>query len=80
MECRLAAILAADVVGYSRLMREDEAGTLAALKSHLGQLIGPKIVEYMRRIALRCEKTKRSFSSFVALAAAFILTRSVHTT
>ena len=30
---RLAAILAADVVGYSRLMERDEAGTLAALKS-----------------------------------------------
>ncbi len=34
MERRLAAILAADVVGYSRLIREDEAGNLAALKSH----------------------------------------------
>ncbi len=34
MERRLTAILAADVVGYSRLMEADEAGTLAALKSH----------------------------------------------
>ena len=34
MERRLAAILAADVVGYSRLMAADEAGTLAALKRH----------------------------------------------
>jgi len=33
MERRLTAIIAADVVGYSRLMRIDEAGTLAALKS-----------------------------------------------
>ncbi len=33
MERRLAAILAADVVGYSRLMGEDEAATLAALKA-----------------------------------------------
>ena len=32
MERRLAAIMAADVVGYSRLMEQDEAGTLAALK------------------------------------------------
>ena len=31
---RLAAILAADVVGYSRLMGEDQTGTLAALKAH----------------------------------------------
>ena len=37
MERRLAAILAADVVGYSRLIREDEAGVLAALKSHREQ-------------------------------------------
>ena len=76
----LAAILAADVVGHSRFMREDEAGTLATLKSQLGQLIEPKIIEHMGRIALSCEKTKRSFSSFVALVAAFILTRYVHTT
>ena len=34
VERRLAAILAADVVGYSRLMGTDEAGTLAALKRH----------------------------------------------
>ncbi len=39
---RLAAILAADVVGYSRLMREDETGTLAALKAHRKELIEPK--------------------------------------
>ncbi len=40
---RLAAILAADVVGYSRLMEGDEAGTLAALKERRAQVIGPKI-------------------------------------
>ncbi len=34
MERRLAAIFAADVVGYSRLMGEDEAGTLARLKAY----------------------------------------------
>ena len=34
VERRLAAILSADVVGYSRLMGEDDAGTLAALKAH----------------------------------------------
>ncbi len=36
MERRLDAILAADVVDYSRLIREDEAGTLAALRELLG--------------------------------------------
>ncbi len=43
MERRLAAILAADVVGYSRLMGEDEAGTLARLKSLRKELVQPKI-------------------------------------
>src|SRR5579872_5838849 len=46
---RLAAILAADVVGYSRLMGVDEEGTLARLKSHLHQLIEPKIAEHRGR-------------------------------
>jgi adenylate cyclase len=41
MERRLTAILAADVVGYSRLMTIDEAGTLAALKSLSLQTEGP---------------------------------------
>ncbi len=45
MERRLAAILAADVVGYSRLIREDETDTLAALKAHREQLIAPKVAE-----------------------------------
>ena len=40
---RLAAILAADVVGYSRLMEADEAGTLARLKSLRAELIDPRI-------------------------------------
>ncbi len=43
---RLAAILAADVVGYSRLMSEDEAGTLAQLKAHRKELLEPKITEH----------------------------------
>jgi adenylate cyclase len=50
MARRLAAILAADLVGYSRLIREDEAGTLAALKFHLDELIEPKVAERNGRI------------------------------
>ncbi len=50
MERRLAAILAADVVGYSRLIREDEAGTLGALRTHREQLIEPKVAERNGRI------------------------------
>ena len=38
---RLAAILAADVAGYSRLMGEDEAGTRADFNAHLGELFEP---------------------------------------
>jgi adenylate cyclase len=47
---RLAAIFAADVVGYSRLMGEDETGTLTALKEHRAELIDPTITEFSGRI------------------------------
>jgi len=47
---RLAAIMSADVVGYSRLMGADEAGTLAALKRHRAELIDPEIARYGGRI------------------------------
>jgi len=47
---RLAAILAADVAGYSRLMGVDEEGTLNRLKAHRRQLIDPKIAELNGRI------------------------------
>jgi len=47
---RLAAILAADVVGYSRLMGVDEEGTLAALKSCRHELFDPKVAQYQGRI------------------------------
>jgi adenylate cyclase len=50
VERRLAAILAADVVGYSRLMGADEEGTLARLKAHRRELIDPKISEHRGRI------------------------------
>ena len=47
---RLAAIVSADVVGYSRLMGRDESGTLAGLKAHRRELIDPKIAEHDGRI------------------------------
>ena len=50
IERRLAAILAADVAGYSRLMSVDEEGTHARLRAHLRQLINPKIQEHRGRI------------------------------
>jgi adenylate cyclase len=47
---RLAAILAADVVGYSRLMGADEEGTHQRLREHLRELVDPKIKEHHGRI------------------------------
>ncbi len=47
---RLAAILAADVAGYARLMGEDEEGTLATLTAHLSELIEPCIAEHRGRV------------------------------
>ena len=47
---RLAAILAADVAGYSRLMGADEEGTHERLKAHLRQVVDPKIAEHRGRI------------------------------
>src|SRR5262249_53256018 len=50
MERRLAAILAADVVGYSRLMERDEAGTLAALKSRRTDIFQPMVSKHHGRV------------------------------
>ena len=50
MERRLAAILAADVAGYSRLMGEDEVGTVRSLKAHRRELIDPGIARHHGRI------------------------------
>ena len=50
VERRLAAIIAADVAGYSRLMGEDEEGTLRALKTHRKEMVDPKIIEHRGRI------------------------------
>jgi adenylate cyclase len=50
VERRLAAILAADVAGYSRLMGTDEEGTLAVLKGHRRELIDPLIDQHRGRI------------------------------
>src|SRR5205085_5309359 len=47
---RLAAILAADAVGYSRLMRADEEGTHERFKAHRRELVDPKISEHHGRI------------------------------
>src|SRR6478672_5723559 len=53
MERRLAAIFAADVAGYSRLIGADEEGTLARLMAHRRELIDRKIAEHQGRIEFR---------------------------
>ena len=50
MDRRLAAILAADVVGYARLIGADEAGTRARFNAHLHELIEPAIASHRGRI------------------------------
>ncbi len=66
MERRLAAILASDVVGYSKLMTENEEATLAQLKAHRANLFDPKITEHNGRIIkLMGDGTLVEFASVV---------------
>jgi len=64
---RLAAILAADVAGYSRLMGVDEEGTHDRLKIHLGELVNPKIAEHRgassRTPVTACSRSFRAWST-----------------
>ncbi len=65
-ERRLTTILSADVAGYSRLMAADESGTLAQLKAHRKELIGPKTAEYHGRVVkLMGDGTLMEFGSVV---------------
>jgi len=66
MERRLTSILALDVVGYSRLMGKDEAGTLAALKQHRKDLLDPKVAQYRgRTVKLMGDGALMEFASVV---------------
>jgi adenylate cyclase len=53
MTRKLAAILAVDVVSYSRLMSDNEPGALAALQTHRAEVIAPSIVNHGGREAQR---------------------------
>ena len=65
-ERRLTTILSADVVGYSRLMGADEAGTLAVLKKHRRELFEPKTSQYRGRVVkLMGDGTLMEFGSVV---------------
>lgn len=66
MQRRLATILAADVVGYSRLMERDEVGTLAALNARRGEIVDPEISRHDGRIVtLMGDGTLAEFASVV---------------
>src|SRR5215216_5770428 len=67
---KLAAILAADVIGYTRLMGQDETGTLATLKAARAEVIDPKIAEHKGRIfKLTGDGMLAEFSSVVGAVA-----------
>ena len=66
MERRLTCIIAADVVGYSRLMAKDEVGTLAALKEIRDELLAPKSAQYGgRTVKLMGDGDLMEFASIV---------------
>ena len=66
VERRLAAIMAADAVGYSRLMREDEPGALALLHKHRAEVIDPAIAKHRgRTVKLMGDGLLAEFSSIV---------------
>ena len=79
VERRLAAILAADVVGYSRLVERDERGTLERIKSFRREVLEPLLVEYRGRlIKLTGDGALCEFASVVtAVACAIAIQRGV---
>jgi len=79
---KLAAILAADVVGYSRLMGTDEAGTLAALKRHREAIFDPAVAAHKGRIVkLIGDGVIAEFGSVIdAVSCALSVQRSTATT
>jgi len=64
VERRLAAIMAADVVGYSRLMGADGVGTLNKLKAHRRELVDPAIAAASSKLpATACSSSSRVWST-----------------
>src|SRR3712207_3939188 len=74
IERRLAAIMAADVVGYSRLMERDEDRSLASLKALPTELVEPLIAEYQGRVVkLMGDGLLAEFASVVDAARCAVL-------
>ncbi len=82
MQRRLAAILAADVVGYSAMMEKDEEGTLRALRAHRSSVFDPAVEKFAGRIVkLMGDGTLVEFSSVVdAVKCAASIQRSLSET
>lgn len=78
---RLTAVLAADVVGYSRMMAADEAGTLAALKHHRKTIFDPAVTRHRGRLVkLIGDGALVEFASVVdAVNCALAIQRSIKT-
>ncbi|MEO8668480.1 MAG: adenylate/guanylate cyclase domain-containing protein, partial [Bauldia sp.] len=76
---RLAAILAADVVGYSKMMGADEAGTLSSLKRHRDAIFNPAVARHRGRVVkLIGDGTLVEFQSVVdAVNCALAIQRAV---
>ena len=76
---RLAAILAADVVGYSRLMGQDEQGTLERLKAHRKEFVEPLVAEHRGRIVnLAGDGALCEFASIVEAVACAVAIQDGH--
>src|SRR5262245_38784840 len=80
MERKLAAIMAADVVGYGRLMEQDEAGTFERLRANRKELFEPKIAQHHGRVfKLVGDGLLSEFASVVdAVECAAVLQRGMH--
>ncbi len=76
MERRLAAIMATDVAGYSRLIRADEEGTIAALKAWRIDLVNPRIAEYCGRIFKLRSNIPRTYLMVGLVTSAMRLSKS----
>ena len=70
LQRKLTAIMAADVVGYSRLMEMDEAGTLARLQANRREIVMPRIASYGGRVVkLMGDGSLVEFASIVSAVA-----------
>ena len=69
---RLAAILAADVAGYSRLIGADEGGTLERLKALRRELLDPKITAHRGRIVERLRSLRMMTSKLLVITEALM--------